>query len=298
MEPVRRAYLELHIAVLLFGLTAILGKLITLSAIVLVWWRVLITCLSLVFLLRKGNSLHTMPRSDMLRFAGIGIIIALHWLTFYGAIKLSNASITLICLATISFFTALMEPLFMRHRIRWYELMLGVAIIPGMWLVTDSVDVRMTTGIWVGLISAFLASVFAILNKKMIHKADSLSITFVELSSSWIFISLLLPFFFHFKENEKLLPAPMDWLWLLILALLCTTLAYVLSLRALRHLSAFAANLTVNLEPVYGILLAWLLLRENKDLPPGFYGGVAIILAAVMTYPLLRKKFAPPSSTG
>jgi drug/metabolite transporter (DMT)-like permease len=160
-----------------------------------------------------------------------------------------------------------------------------------MWLVVDAVDVTMRWGVWAGLAAALLVTVFAILNKKMIHKADPLSISFVELSAAWLFLSLLLPFYFASGDVQLRLPSASDWLYLLILALLCTTLAYVLSLRSLRHLSAFATNLTVNLEPVYGIFLAWILLGENEEVSPNFYWGVVIIMVAVFSYPLLRKRF-------
>lgn len=291
MNPEKRAYLELHIAVFLFGFTAILGDLIQLSAVVMVWWRVLITSFSLLFLIRVGRIFRTFPRAAILRFAGIGILVALHWVAFYGAIKLSNASITLICMATTSFFTSLIEPVVMRQKVRWYELLLGLIIIPGMGLIVGSTDASMNLGIIVGLASALLAALFATLNKKYIRQSDEMSITFLELGSAWLFLCLVLPvYLLTTAQPVQILPASLrDWGYLLVLALLCTTLAYVLALRALNHLTAFASNLTVNLEPVYGILLAWLLLRENEELNAGFYLGGAVILLAVFSYPLIRR---------
>lgn len=291
MQAEKRAYLELHIAVFLFGFTAILGDLIQLSALVMVWWRVLITSFSLLFLIRAGKALRQMPRPLLYRFMGIGVIVALHWVAFYGAIKLSNASITLICMATTSFFTSLLEPFVMRQRIRWYEMLLGLVIIPGMALIVNSTEATMNTGILVGLLSAFLAAFFATLNKKYIGQTDELTTTFVELGSAWLFLCLVLPvYIWQSATPVQILPlSGMDWFYLVVLSLLCTTLAYVLALRALRHLTAFASNLTVNLEPVYGIALAWLLLNEHEELAPGFYAGVGIILLAVFSYPLIRR---------
>ncbi|TXB67937.1 DMT family transporter [Phaeodactylibacter luteus] len=291
MQAEKRAYLELHIAVFLFGFTAILGDLIQLSALVMVWWRVLITSFSLLFLIRAGKALRKMPRPLLYRFMGIGVIVALHWVAFYGAIKLSNASITLICMATTSFFTSLLEPFIMKQRIRWYEMLLGLVIIPGMALIVNSTEATMNTGILVGLLSAFLAAFFATLNKKYIGQTDELTTTFVELGSAWLFLCLVLPaYIWQSATPVQILPlSGMDWFYLVVLSLLCTTLAYVLALRALRHLTAFASNLTVNLEPVYGIALAWLLLNENEELAPGFYAGVGIILLAVFSYPLIRR---------
>lgn len=294
MDPIRKAYLELHIAVFLFGFTAILGDLIAMNALVLVWWRVLLTSLSLVFFVRVVRLFKTMRPIRILQFAGIGILVALHWVAFYGAIKLANASIALVCMATTSFFTALMEPLIIRYRARWYEIALGMLIIPGMYLIVDSTDVSMMNGIWVGLAAAFLASLFAILNKKLITQADPISITFIELSSAWLFLCFIVPFYFLINPDALFLPPDgINWVYIIVLALLCTTLAYVLSIRSLMHLSAFASNLTVNLEPVYGILLAVILLNENEELNAGFYWGVIIILTSVFSYPLFRKKFEP-----
>jgi drug/metabolite transporter (DMT)-like permease len=290
MNDEKRAYLELHVAVFLFGFTAILGELIQLSALVIVWWRVLITSISLIFMIRVGRLFRTLPLKSILHFAGIGVLVALHWLAFYGAIKLSNASITLVCMATTSFFTSLIEPLIMRHRVRWYEILLGLLIIPGMALIVTSTDTSMNLGIVVGLISAFLAALFATLNKRLVGKTDELSITFLELGSAWLFLTLVLPFYIMSSEGPvQMMPSLLDWGYLIVLALLCTTLAYVLALRALRHLSAFASNLTVNLEPVYGVALAWVLLNEHEELSPNFYWGMLIILLAVFSYPLVRR---------
>ena len=282
-----KAYIELHIAVLLFGFTAILGDLIQLSAVVMVWWRMLITCISLLFLVKISTILHRIPRKTLLKFMGVGALVAIHWLCFFGAIKLSNASITLVCMATTSFFTACIEPLFLKQKMKWYEVGLGIMIIPGMALIVHSTDVTMYTGIVVGLISALLAALFATCNKILIHEADTMTITLVELLSGWLVLCLALPF--ALTSGQPFWPSITDLFYLCILALLCTTLAYVLSLRALKYISAFAANLTVNLEPVYGILLAWIILHENKELSPNFYWGVGIIIVAVFSYPALKK---------
>lgn len=291
MEGEKRAYLELHIAVFLFGFTAILGDLIQLSAVVIVWWRVLITSISLLFLVRVAKLIRSLPRRTLLQFMGIGVLVALHWVAFYGAIKLANASITLICMATTSFFTSFLEPLIMQHRIRWYEILLGLLIIPGMAMIVNSTEAEMNAGILVGLSAAFLASLFATFNKRMVGKSDEMSVTFLELGSAWAFLSIVLPVYIWYSPEAVIVqpPALTDWAYLLLMALLCTTLAYVLALRSLRYLSAFASNLTVNLEPVYGILLACLLLRENEELSSGFYLGVLLILLVVFSYPLIRR---------
>ena len=290
MDKIKGAYLELHIAVLLYGFTAILGDLIQLSAVMIVWWRVFITCISLLYFVRFGKKLKSIPRDKTFKFLGIGVIVALHWITFYGAIKLSNASVALICFASTSLFTSFLEPLILGRSIEKLQVLMGLMIIPGMWLIVNTVDVSMMNGIYVGLLSALLAAIFSTLNKRLIDDADSYSITFLELGSAWLFISALIPFLIWNGSEIQFIPKGTDWTYLLILALLCTTLAYILSLRALKHVSAFVANLTINLEPVYGILLAIVLLNDHKELSPKFYLGVILISAIVFSYPVLKKK--------
>lgn len=289
MNPTRRAYLELHLAVFLFGFTAILGKIISVPETVLVWWRVFFTVISLLFLVDVARLYRTLPRKTFFQFLSIGILVAVHWVTFFGAAKYANVSICLICMATASFFTALLEPLIMKQKVKWFELGLGLLIIPGMMLVIKNTESFMYIGIVMGLISAFLAALFSTLNKKLIDKTSPIEITFLEISGALLFLTILMPFYLYFAPDVQIMPVGMDWIYLVILALVCTTFAYVLSLRALQYITAFAANLTVNLEPVYGILLAIILLQENKELDSGFYLGVLVILAAIFVYPLLKR---------
>ena len=288
----RRAYLELHLAVFLWGFTAILGDLIQLSALTLVWWRVLLTSLSLVFFVRIGKMVREVGLSRFLLLAGIGVIVALHWVTFYGAIKLANASIALVCMATTSLFSSVLEPLIVGRRFVWYEMLLGVFILPGIYLIVDGVDPGMNVGILVGLASAALVSIFTSLNKKYIGSSDPLRITFIELGAATLFLT---PFLYSLG-GDKFWPSPLDWAYLLVLALLCTTLTFFLSLRSLQVLSAFASNLTVNLEPVYGIFLAYFLLDDAAELSPTFYWGTLLILVAVFGYTgatrMLRRRTA------
>lgn len=291
MESDKRAYLELHIAVFLFGLTAILGKVIQLPAISLVWWRVLFTSISLLFFVKFGKKLLTIPRPDILKFLGIGIIVGLHWICFYGSIKLANASVALVCMATTSLFTSIIEPVFTRSRFSRLDLMIGIIVVPAMIFIAQNIAADMFLGFMVGLLAAFLASAFATLNKMMIEKAGSYSITFLEMVSACIFIGLLILAGFGDITLESFIPpTAMDWVYLLILSLMCTTLAYVLSLNALKHITAFASNLAFNMEPVYGILLAAVLLKEYEQLNNDFYVGGFIIVAAVFMYPILKKR--------
>ena len=286
-----KAYGQIHLAVLLYGLTAILGDVIALSAVMIVWWRVLITSISLFFLINMGKTLKTLPMKLKKIYGGIGVIIALHWITFYGSIKLANASVALICFSTTALFTAILEPLIIRKPFNKLDLSLAIIIIPAMWLIVAGTDASMHMGILVGLISALLIALFAILNKIHIEGSDQYTISFIEMSSATIFITLLLPFLFTFEEGVQFLPPrSIDWVYLIILSLLCTTLAYVLSLKALRYISAFAINLVFNLEPIYGIVLAALILNEQKELSGGFYIGSFVIIASIIIYPLMKNR--------
>jgi drug/metabolite transporter (DMT)-like permease len=281
-----RAYLELHLAVFLWGFTAILGDVIMLNAVTLVWWRVLLTSISLLAFVRVGKLLKEVGKKQALIFAGLGCIVALHWVTFYGAIKLANASVGLICLATTALFSSILEPLIVKRKFLWYELALGIFILPGIWLIIDGVDSSMTTGVLVGLSSAVLVTIFTSYNKLYVEKADPLRITFIELSAGTLFLTPLLPFM-----PGNFMPGLMDWAYLIVLAVLCTTFTNFLFLRALKKLSAFAANLTVNLEPVYGIALAYFLLNDAEELTPSFYWGTGLILIAVFGYAGLKRYF-------
>ncbi len=292
MNETRRAYLELHLAVVLYGFTAILGKLINISAISIVWWRVGIASISFLFILKVGKLVKTLPRKVIIRFMLIGIIVGLHWVTFYGSIKLSNASISLICLATTSLFTSFLEPLIVKRKFEWLELVTGIIILPGMYFIVNGIKVEFYQGVIVGLFSALFAALFSILNKKYIDDAKPTEIAGIQLFGVFVFVTICAPFVYLYNPEIEWMPQGMDYVYLLILALVCTTFAYILSMRSLRQLSAFASNLVVNLEPVYGILLAAAILAEYKDLSTNFYIGVVIISFAVFSYPVLKKRFS------
>lgn len=288
MNKTRIAYLQLHFAVLLYGLTAILGDLISISAVSLVWWRVLITSFSLLFFVGFGKKLMSLPRKTVVTFLGIGVIVALHWMTFYGSIKLANASVALAAMATTSLYTSIIEPLITGKKFQWLEFGLGLLIIPPMLMIASNLDLSLMQGLYVGLLSAFLASLFATLNKKMVDAADAYQVSFLEMFSACIFITILLPFIM--RGDISFMPRGMDWAYLLVLALGCTTVAFVISMKALKHVSAFDANLVINLEPVYGILLAIIILKEHKEMTPTFYLGMVLIMMIVLIHPFLKKK--------
>ena len=291
MTPQRRAFLQVHLCVLLWGFTAILGKLITLPALPLVWWRMGLVVLALALLPRVWRGLRAMSPRLLLAYAGIGVLVSLHWLTFYGSIKLANASVGATCMALATVFTALLEPKLVGRRFSMRELGLGIAVLPGVALVVGGVPADMRMGIAIGALSALFVALFGSLNKRLVERTDPLTMTAVELGAGTLALTALAPLmpmiFPVFAGDLFVLPGTRDALLLLLLALACTLFPFALSLVALRHMSAFATQLAVNLEPVYAIVLAIVLLGEQHELDPAFYGGVAIILAVVFAYPLL-----------
>jgi drug/metabolite transporter (DMT)-like permease len=245
---------------------------------------------SLFFLIGLSQTFRKISPRLILKYLLTGCLLAIHWVTFFLSIKLANVSIALVAFATQSFFTAIFEPLIVGGRLRRYELAAGFLIIPAMILIVSELDLSLRPGLWIGLLSSILYAVFASTTKRFINTASPVHISFFQLSGACIFVTLLLPFMVDF-DADQFIPLGSDLIYMLILTLLCTSFAYVLSMRALRHISAFDANLALNLEPIYGIVLAWLLFGEHKELTLSFYLGGAIIISTVILYPLLRLRY-------
>ena len=291
MQP-RRAYIQIHFCVLLWGFTAILGKLISLDAIPLVWWRMLLVAAVLACVPRVHRAWRSMPPRLIASFAGIGVVIAFHWVTFYAAIKMSNASVGATCMALAPVFLAIVEPLIVGRRFDARELLLGAAMVPGVMLVVGGVPSGMRAGIAVGALSALAVSVFSTLNKRLVHRADPLAVTAIELGAGALLLTFIAPLIPHTGPAFPI-PGVRDALLLLVLSGVCTILPFTLALVALRELSAFATQLAVNLEPLYAILIAVVLLNEHHQLGMRFYLGVAIILAVVFIYPVISRRPLP-----
>ena len=291
MNPKRRALIELHICVVLWGFTAILGKLITLSATALVWWRMLLVTLALACVPRVWWALREIPPRLAWIFAGIGCVVAVHWLTFYASVKLANASVAATCMGLAPAVTALLEPAISGTRLERHNLLLGILVIPGVAHVVGGIPGSMHAGFWVGVVSAVLAALFIALNKRFLGEHDALAVTWIELGAGFVLLSAIGPF--TAPDGQFLvLPGVQDAAWLLVLAVFCTVIPYVLSLATLRHLSAFTAQLAINLEPLYAISIAVLFLGEARDLDGAFYLGVLILLSAVFGHGWLQIRIA------
>jgi len=277
----KKALIQLHIAVFLAGFTAILGKLINLNEGLLVWYRLFITVVTLFFLLYIKKRLQKIAFKDMLRIFGVGAIVGAHWVTFYGSVKYANVSVALVCFSATGFFTAFFEPLILRRRIAIVEVLLGLLAISGIYIIFDF-HPQFKTGIIFGIISAMGSALFPIFNKKLLERFTPHTLTLYELGGGLLTVSLLVPFYLLYFPATYYLPTGSDWIGLVILAWLCTVLCFDLQLNALKKISAFTANLTYNLEPIYGIILAFIFFHENASLSRQFYFGLLFIVAAVV----------------
>jgi len=277
----RDALIKLHISVFLAGFTGVLGALIQLNEGLLVWYRIMITVVSLLFLLQVKKQFQRIPASMVWKLLGIGTLIALHWVFFYGSIKMANVSIGLVCFASTGLFTALLEPVFNNKKFSAWDVGLGLISLLGILLIFQF-DQRYREGIIAGIVSAILAALFTVLNKRQVNKIEPRVMMVYELSGGLLLLTLLMPVYLHYYPVESVLPSLSDWCWLLILGWLCTVLAMDLMLQALQKVSAFTQNLSLNLEPVYGIALAFVLFGEQKQLGNSFYIGVLLITASVV----------------
>jgi len=287
MNPHRRALIEIHICVVLWGITAILGKLITLPALQLVWWRMLLVVAALSCLPRVWRSLKAIPPRLMAVYAGIGCLVALHWLAFYGSVKLANASVAATTMALAPAVTALIEPALTGSRFERHNLLLGILVIPGVALVVGGIPQDMHWGFWLGVVSAALASLFNALNKRYLGHHDAMAVTWFEIGAGFLLVAAIAPLAAP-NGSAIVLPDVRDGALLLVLAILCTLIPYAVALAALRHVSAFTAQLAINLEPVYAICIAVAFLGEARDLDTAFFVGVAIVLAAVFGHGWLQ----------
>ena len=277
----KKALIQLHIAVFLAGFTAILGKLITLNEGLLVWFRLLITVVTLGAILYFRKQLLRIPFKDVLKIFGVGVIVAIHWVTFYGSVKYANVSVALVCFSASGFFTAFFEPLFFKRSISLIEVALGLIAITGIYIIFDF-HPQYKLGIIFGIVSAIGSSIFPIFNKKLLLTFSPKILTLYELGGGLLALTVLVPFYLMLFPATYYIPSTKDWLLLVVLAWLCTVISFELQLNALKKVSAFTASLTYNLEPVYGIILAFIFFKENVNLNRAFYFGVGLILLAVV----------------
>ena len=279
----KKAFLQLHIAVFLAGFTGILGRLITLNEGMIVWYRLLLTAATMWILFGLMKKLRKIPVIDILKITGVGFIAAMHWVTFYGSIKYSNVSVALVCFSAIGFFTALFEPLILKKKINKVELLLGLITLTGIYIIFHF-DTQYKTGIIIGIISAILASLFPIYNREFLKRINVETMLTWQQTGGLLVLSVLLPFYLQKFPTDSFIPGLENLGWLLVLSWFCSVIAFQLSGNALKRLSAFTVNLTYNLEPVYGIILAFMIYKENQFLSKWFFVGFGIIAVALIIH--------------
>lgn len=276
----KKALLQLHTAVFLWGFTGVLGRAITLDSVWLVWYRLLITVVSLWLMYALFNRIKKLPARSILSIGLIGTVQALHWVCFYASIKYANVTIALTCLSTSALLSSIIEPLLLKKRFDAFEIVLGLFAIAGILIIYNT-HLQFSIGIIVGLLAALLTVIVSVLNKKMVDNYPPEYITIYQLTGGWVGLSALLPLYFYYFPAPVQTPAPMDWLWLVVLSWVCTILTFFLYIYSLKRISAFTMNLTLTLEPIYGIILAFIIYRENEHLSNWFYLGFGLIVLAV-----------------
>lgn len=282
----KKAFIQLHIAVFLAGFTGLMGNLITLNEGLLVWYRLFITAGTMWILFSLMKKLRRVSLNDMLKLTGVGFLSAMHWVTFYGSIKYSNISVALVCFSAVGFFTALIEPLLLRKKMNWIELLLGIMVMLGIYIIFRF-DGKYTTGIILGVISALLIAVSMIYFKTFVDKLGSETTLTYQLTGALVSLTLVMPLYLYKFPADHILPTLTDWKWLLVLAWFCSVIAFQFTGQAIKKLSAFTVNLTFLLEPVYGIALAFIVYNENKLLGTWFFVGLAIILFSLVIHVVL-----------
>ncbi len=287
-------YFELHFIVVLLGFTAILGKLIELPAPVLVWYRTLFAFSALLIWLFFSKTKFILPFSKTVQLLGIGLVVGAHWIFFFHAIKVSNVTVTLGCLASGTLFASLLEPLFLRRRIYWFEVVIGIIIIGGLYLIFQF-ETKYGLGIAFSLISFFLSSLFTVLNKKIALKYNQNVVGFYEMLGGFIGVSVYL--LFNGNLNSANLSFTFyDFIFLCLLAVICSAYAFSAIVRIMKEISAYVVVLSINLEPVYGIIAAYFIFGDSERMTAGFYIGAVIVLLSVFSYNTVAKRFLKPQS--
>lgn len=293
MQAGPRDYLQLHFLVLIWGFTAILGVLITIPAVEIVFYRTLFAFIALGALLfiRKRN--FNLGPTEIIKILGTGFLIAAHWILFFAAARVSTVSVTLAGLATCSIWTSFIEPLATNRKIKWFEVVIGGIVMLGLYIIFQF-EFDHVLGLVMALVSAFLAALFTVINGKFTKRHHPYMITFYEMIGACLGTALFFPVYVKYFAADgvlHLVPTNMDWVYLTVLALICTVYAYSVSVELMQKMSAYVINLTVNMEPVYGIILAVIFFNEDEKMTTGFYWGTLVILLSVLVYPLINRYY-------
>ena len=281
-------YFHLHFIVFIWGFTAVLGDLITIEAVPLVWHRMLLGSLFVLIYIIYNKGMLKVSLRSLIKFAFVGLLIALHWLAFFSAVKVSNVSITLAMMSTGAFFASFLEPIFFKRKIIAYEVIFGLIVIIGLYIIFK-VESEYLSGILLALLASFLGTLFSIFNGMMVKSHNATVISFYELLFGLVFITLYILFTDGY-DNTFFILSGSDWTYLIILASICTAYAFIASVHVMKWISPYTVMLTTNMEPVYGILLALLILGEKEYMSPAFYLGAIIILITVVINGIIKTR--------
>jgi len=288
----RNDYLKLHFIVFLWSFTAILGMLITIPSVEMVFYRATLAFIGMGIVIYFVQGSFRVSSSDLIKLLLIGFLVAFHWIAFFGAGKISNVSVSLVGFATNSLWAALLEPWFNRTRVKKFELVLGMLVIAGLYIIF-SFDFHYRLGLLMGIVAGFTAALFSVFNSKMVRRIPAFTITFYEMIGAALGIALFFPLYkvtWAQGHQLQLVPTALDWLYIAILAIVCSVYAYSVAVDLMKRISVFLLQLALNLEPVYGIIMAVLVFKEKEKMGPNFYIGTLVILGAVSVYPILKKR--------
>lgn len=292
--------LKLHLLVFLFGFTGILGKLVSIPAIDMVLYRTLIAAVGVAVVILYRQESFRVARGDIFRLLITGAVVGIHWLTFFLAARVSNVSVSLVGFATASLWTALLEPLVKRYPLRYIEVIFGFVVLAGLYIIF-AFDSNYAVGLTLGVVSGFTCAIFSVVNSLMVKRISSHAITLYEMIGAAILISGFIPYYAYFTGEHPgipALPVGWDWLWILLLGGLCTVYAYSAAVELMKRISVFFFQLTLNLEPIYGIIMAMLVFGDSERMDFNFYLGTLIILCSVLIYPYIKRRFTTtPTST-
>ncbi len=286
-------YFKLHFIVFLWGFSAILGKLVTIPAVELVFFRAIFAALGMGLVMLFMKDSFKVSKPDLVKLILIGLIVALHWIAFFGSARIANVSVSLVGFATNSLWAAFLEPWFNRTKLKKFEVILGLIVILGLYIIF-SFDFQYKAGLLLGILAGFTSALFSVFNSKMVKHIAPRSITFYEMIGVFIGAALFLPIYKNTSLSDgslQLLPPAMDLFYIAVLAGVCSVYAYTVAVELMKRVSVFMIQLTLNLEPVYGIIMAVIIFGQNEKMNANFYIGTIVIMSAVVIYPLLKKRF-------
>jgi drug/metabolite transporter (DMT)-like permease len=291
----RADYFKLHFIVFLWGFSAILGKLVSIPAMEMIFFRAMLAAAGMAIVIAATKGTFFVSRIDLLRLLLIGAIVALHWIAFFGSARISNVSVSLVGFATNSLWAAMLEPWFNKKKIKKFELLLGLVVLAGLYIIF-SFNFDYHAGLALGILAGFTSALFSVFNARMVTRVPSFTITFYEMAGIVLTLTIALPVYGLLSSAElQLSPSAEDWLWIALLAGVCSIYAYSVAVELMKKVSVFLIQLTLNLEPVYGIIMAVIIFKQQERMGWNFYVGTLVILAAVASYPLLKRRFDRPA---